>query len=915
MADRFPLIVDSSAQQLQELAVGDNLNLASSGLINADNIQTSGLSVGVMTATSFIGDGSQLTNLPAAGSSTELTASGTLADGSKVIVNADGTVSVVAQTETTGAGAEVAYFETDNSSFVASAYDSTNNRVVIAYSDDGNSSYGTAVVGTVSGTSISFGTPVVFESNSTAGHMSVTYDSTNNKVVIAYAHSGNSWYGHAIVGTVSGTSISFGSSTVFESAASSFISAVYDSTNQKVVISYRDNGNSYYGTAVVGTVSGTSISFGTPVTFTSAMVDHMSSAYDSANGKVVIVYSLSGVNDGTAIVGTVSGTSISFGTAVTYNSSHSYYNSATYDSTNGKVVIAFADVGNSYYGTAIVGTVSGTSISFGTPVVFQDSTLNNGGNNPIAATYDSNRNEVVIAYHDYENSCAKVVTGTVSGNSASFGTPVKFHPVRTSYLSAVYDSTNQKVVISGAPWGNSSGISAVFGATGFSIPSVSSPVAYQSASTYGPSYSSAVYDPNNQRVVIVYRDADDNNYSKAVVGTVSGDTITFGTSSTWLQSAASDFSSVYDSTNQRIVVCYVDNGDSGKGKAVVGTVNASTNAITFGTPVQFKSGQTVGVSAAYDSTNNKVVVAYSDSAISNWGRVRVGIVDAANETILFNGSVINFNTNYTYSISTIYDASNNRLVFAYGASTGYGTAIVGQISGDYGINFGTPTVFNSANTGTITGTYDSNNQRVVIAYQDSGNSNYGTSKVGEVNPSTNAITFGPRAIYNTSSSSIYATIAYDSTNQKVIVAHRGRAGSYNVTAVLGTVNSSNNSIIFGARVILEPTAAFSYISSTFDSTNGKVVFAYTGGYDGNAVVYSPTTIGTNLTAENYIGISDGAYTNGQTATVQLIGSVDDAQSSLTPGQKYYVQDNGTLAESGSVLAGTAIASTKLLIKK
>ena len=100
MADRFPLIVDSSAEQLQELAVGDNLNLASSGLINADNIQTSGLSVGVMTATSFIGDGSQLTNLPAAGSSTEITASGTLADGSKVIVNADGTVSAVAYTDT-----------------------------------------------------------------------------------------------------------------------------------------------------------------------------------------------------------------------------------------------------------------------------------------------------------------------------------------------------------------------------------------------------------------------------------------------------------------------------------------------------------------------------------------------------------------------------------------------------------------------------------------------------------------------------------------------------------------------------------------------------------------------------------------------------------------------------------------------
>ena len=64
-------------------------------------------------------------------------------------------------------------------------YDSTNNRVVIAYSDAGNSEYGTAIVGTVSGTSISFGTAVVFESAATYS-TGITYDSTNARVVIAY---------------------------------------------------------------------------------------------------------------------------------------------------------------------------------------------------------------------------------------------------------------------------------------------------------------------------------------------------------------------------------------------------------------------------------------------------------------------------------------------------------------------------------------------------------------------------------------------------------------------------------------------------------------------------------------------------------------------------------------------------------
>jgi hypothetical protein len=72
-----------------------------------------------------------------------------------------------------------------------------------------------------------------------------------------------------------------------------------------------------------------------------------------------------------------------------------------------------------------------------------------------------------------------------------------------------------------------------------------------------------------------------------------------------------------------------------------------------------------------------------------------------------------------------------------------------------------------------------------------------------------------------------------------------------------------------------------------------------------------------LTATNYIGISDAAYANGATATIQTVGSVDDAQTSLTPGLAYYVQTDGTLATtagSPSVFAGTAVAATKILVK-
>ncbi len=387
------------------------------------------------------------------------TASGALANGDLVVVNADGTVSVVAGSSVTQALGTAVVFESANSNYISATYDANAQKVVIAYRDDANSDYGTAIVGTVSGTSISFGTAVVFES-AQSNDISATYDSNAQKVVIAYVDGGNSSYGTAIVGTVSGTSISFGTAVVFESATSSFISATYDSNAQKVVIAYRDAGNSGYGTVIVGTVSGTSISFGTAVVFESASSEYISATYDANAQKVVIAYQDAGNSSfGTAIVGTVSGTSISFGTAVVFESAASVYISATYDSNAEKVVIAYRDGGNSNYGTAIVGTVSGTSISFGTAVVFESAS-----SGYISATYDANVQKVVIAYQDGGNfNYGTAIVGTVSGTSISFGTAVVFESATSDYISAIYDANAQKVVIAYRDGGNSSyGTSVVF---------------------------------------------------------------------------------------------------------------------------------------------------------------------------------------------------------------------------------------------------------------------------------------------------------------------------------------------------------------------------------------------------------------------------------------------------------------------
>lgn len=84
------------------------------------------------------------------------------------------------------------------------------------------------------------------------------------------------------------------------------------------------------------------------------------------------------------------------------------------------------------------------------------------------------------------------------------------------------------------------------------------------------------------------------------------------------------------------------------------------------------------------------------------------------------------------------------------------------------------------------------------------------------------------------------------------------------------------------------------------------------------LAFGGTLIGPNLTtAENFIGIADGAYADGTTATIQLVGSVDDAQSGLTAGETYYVQTDGSLSttpDTPEVEAGFAISATEIVVK-
>ena len=325
-------------------------------------------------------------------------------------------------------------------------YDTTNDKIVIAYRYwSGSANVGAVIVGTLSGNSITYGTPVVMPTSAVPTYTSITYDSNANRVVISYRDADNSDYGTSVVVTISGTTPSFGTPVVFESANAQYIATTFDSDSNKVVIAYQDYANSQYGTAIVGTVSGTSISFGTAVVYAAASTEYIGCTFDSSNNKTVIAYKKNdGTGYGTGIVGTVSGTSISFGTPATFQSNPSNEIYATFDSTANKTVFVYqTNAVGSDYGTAVVGTVSGTGISFGSAATFNSATTNNMG-----LAYDATADTTTIAFKKAATGYGTKLEGTISGTSISFGSDVVFEAATTTSPHLVYDPDQGKIVIS-----------------------------------------------------------------------------------------------------------------------------------------------------------------------------------------------------------------------------------------------------------------------------------------------------------------------------------------------------------------------------------------------------------------------------------------------------------------------------------
>ena len=397
----------------------------------------------------------------------DFVASGTLPNGKPVILNSNGTVTAVAESSGTGtvipaSSSPQALSAYQDAWFSIAFSPNSANVFVLAYREtSGGSRRGSCVIGTVSGTSISFSSVFVFNSNDSY-YIDIAFDPSNpTTFAVAYTDivNNSNYAGTVRLGTISNNnSISYGSSVSYQYTGNTtqLWNSVDFIASGKLVIAYNSTASPAYSARVLeATVSGTTISINSIVVFL-AYAESMELKADpnAANTFVVVSRKTGGGTQTYAYVGTVSGNTISIGTkTIVYSSGSPPGVHLSFDpNTANKFVITYIQESVSPASLmAVICTRSGNNISVGTAVQVSNNRVSQFTGleyNPHTA------NQFVVTYKDMgANNASMTQYGTatvcsVSGSTITVDGSYVYNAYASSYNTIAFDpSTSSKFVV------------------------------------------------------------------------------------------------------------------------------------------------------------------------------------------------------------------------------------------------------------------------------------------------------------------------------------------------------------------------------------------------------------------------------------------------------------------------------------
>ena len=437
----------------------------------------------------------------------------------------------------------------------------------------------------------------------------------------------------------------------------------------------------------------------------------------------------------------------------------------------------------------------------------------------------------------------------------------------------------------------------------------------------------ATYDTTANKHVLFYRDSADSWKGKVVVGTLSGTTITWGTPVEWDSGPVKVLSACYDPENNKVLALYSDDDDGNKGKVCIGTVSGTT--ITMGVSVDVFGDQIAHghiVYCANSDHNYAAVCTYQSSPYDANCRIGKYSTNSGGSTTWPNSPVVFDASSRAICTTACWDSTANKLVIAYGRynSTERGTIIAGTIASD-AVTFGSSQTFDSSRTDRLDNVIhnpDTGKNLIVWCEGSNGTGYYTLAREATLSGTT--FTFGTAYfVSRDGEGSLVRTnmcsAVYDTNAKKPFITY-----SVNVTAP--TEGYAAYLDIDDSSGVISSKGWYSFRSGLDNMGDSPTVMGYDADEGKNIAItygadkrwyYVEGLRVSNMTDNNYVGISQASYTNGQTATISLTGSVNEAVSGLTPANKYYVLADGTLsttADGANIRAGIAVAANKLYIR-
>lgn len=381
-------------------------NLGTIATQDSDNVAITGGSITGVTITNVDGLGI-----------VSLTASGATSVGDFVSLNSDETVSVVSSSsvaQAAGSAVDAGDNAVNARKKVVGVYDSTNNKVVVAWNDSSNNLK--IEVGTVSGTTITFsGTITTLVSAGLASSADAeivgVFHVAEGAVVLFYI--GGSGTANAIAVDVSGASPSAGSAIEVVASADNGaeeMACCYDKSAERIVLVY---GNTTGTIARVKTVaaSGTTLTSAGSASNLTSPATAFDICYDEVNKKFVTVGDDSAGGGPTKFhVGQCSGNDVVLGDEITYDlgdSTDELLPRLVYDSVNNKIAVIGFDVGVEGYDKlyAAVGSISMFNITFG-PQVEWDTGSGSLASSSMSCSFDADSGKIGIVIDSLDASDA-----------------------------------------------------------------------------------------------------------------------------------------------------------------------------------------------------------------------------------------------------------------------------------------------------------------------------------------------------------------------------------------------------------------------------------------------------------------------------------------------------------------------------